>query len=199
LTLAIDEWVWTVDLDTVNNMAVLGDCIIPIQMKKREVLMRRVRFGQLAAVVTLPLAIAGVDASIAAAAPASGKVSATPAIVIARAASGSQNFSPSVPVTKIKGQGRTAIFKPSSLTASEDTTGGECEESPMFTSFVIKNTGTSTAFLAFDGTAVGSIRSRQSVPVCIAGQSAGTQLTLNLSNKKTTKTYSGEITVTTSD
>jgi hypothetical protein len=161
--------------------------------------MRRVRFGQLAAVVSLPLAIFGVDASVAAAAPASGKVSATPASIVARAASGSQDFSPSVPVTKIKGEGKTAVFKPSSLTVSEDTSGGECEESPMFTSFVIKNTGTSKAYLSFDGSAIGSIPARQSVPVCVTGQSAGTQLTLNLSNKKNTKTYSGEVTLTTSD
>jgi len=161
--------------------------------------MRRVRFGQLAAVVTLPLAIFGVDESIAAAAPASGKLSATPARIVARAASGAQDFSPSVPVTKIKGEGKTAVFKPSSLRVSEDTTGGECEESPMFTSFVIKNTGTSTAYLTFDGGTVGSIPARQSAPLCITDQTAGTQLTLNLSNKKNTRTYSGEVTVTTSD
>jgi hypothetical protein len=161
--------------------------------------MRRVRFGQLAAMATVPLALFGVDASIAAAAPASAKISSTAPRIVARAGSGLQDFSPSVPVTKIKGEGKTAVFKPSSLTVSEDTTGGECEESPMFASFVIKNTGTSTAYLAFDGSAVGSVPSHQSVPVCIAGQSAGTQLTLNLSNKKDTKTYSGEVTVTTSD
>jgi hypothetical protein len=161
--------------------------------------MRRVRFGQLAAVVTLPLAIFGVDASIAGAAPASGKVSAAPARIVAGGASGSQDFSPSVPVTKIKGEGKTAVFKPSSLTASEDTTGGDCEESSLYTSFVIKNTGTSAAYLSFDGGAVGSIPARQSTSVCIYGQTAGTQLTLNLSNKKDTKTYSGEVTVTTSD
>ena len=161
--------------------------------------MRRVRFGQLAAVVTLPLAILGVDASIAAAAPASGKASVTPARIVARAASGSQEFSPSAPVTKIKGEGKTAVFKPSSLTVSEDTTGGDCEESSLYVSFVIKNTGTSTAYLAFEGSSVGSIPARQSVPVCITGEGAGAQLTLNLSNKKNTKTYSGEVTATTSD
>lgn len=161
--------------------------------------MRRVRFGQLAAAVTLPLAIFGVDASIAAAAPASGRASALPTRIIVRTASGSQDFSPSVPVTKVKGEGRTGVFKPSSLTVSEDTTGGACEESPMFASFLIKNTGTSKAYLTFDGDAVGSVPARHSVPVCITGQTAGTQLTLNLSNKKDTKTYSGEITVTTSD
>ncbi len=160
--------------------------------------MPRVRFGKLAAGVTLPLAIVAVGPSIATAAPASGKVSGSPARIVAGAAFGSQAFSPSVPVTKIKGEGKTAVFKPSSFTVSEDTT-GDCEESPMFASFIIKNTGTSTAYLTFEGGSVGSISKGQSTPVCITGQTAGTQLTLNLSNKKNTKTYSGEVTVTTSD
>jgi hypothetical protein len=159
--------------------------------------MRRVRLGQLVSVVTLPLAIVGVDASIVAAAPASGsKVSATSARIVARPASGLREFSPSVPVTKIKGEGKTAVFKPSSLTVSEDTSGGDCAD---YNSFVIKNTGTSAAYLTFEGGSVGSIPARQSVGVCLYGNGAGAQLTLNLSNKKNTKTYSGEVTVTTSD
>jgi hypothetical protein len=179
--------------------------------------MSRVRFsGQLAAVLT-PLAVLGLNASVAAAAPTSGKVqvskaedagtaqiiadssgSAVPARVVARAASGSLGFPASVPVTKIKGEGKTAIFKPSSLTVSEDTT-GNCEESIPPSSFVIKNTGTATAYVTVEGSPVSSIPKGQTAPVCVAGGTAGLQVTLNLSNKKNTKTYSGELTVTTSD
>jgi hypothetical protein len=180
--------------------------------------MSRVRFsGQLGAVLT-PLAILGLNASVAAAAPTSGKVqaskaedaataqiiadssgSATPAHVVATAASGSQGFPASVPVTKIKGEGKTAIFRPSSLTVSEDTTGANCEEPMPPSSFVIKNTGTATAYVTVEGSLVSSIPKGQTAPVCVAGGTAGLQVTLNLSNKKNTKTYSGELTVTTSD
>ena len=54
---------------------------------------------------------------------------ATSAHLVARGASGSLRFSPGIPTSKIKGEGQTAFYKPSALTVSEDTSGGNCGES----------------------------------------------------------------------
>ncbi len=114
-------------------------------------------------------------------------------------ASGSLRFSPTVPTSKIKGQGKTAVFKPKALTVSEDTSGGNCSETNPPTSFELKNTGMSTAFLTFDGGALGSIPAGQAVTVCLFGGTTGSQATIGLSNKKDTKTYAGTLTITASD
>ncbi len=124
---------------------------------------------------------------------------ATSAHIVFRATSGSQGFSPSVPTSKIKGQGKTAVFKPSALTVGEDTSGGECGESTPPVSFELKNKGTATAYVTFDGNPVGALPAGRAGTVCLYGGSAGSQATVGLSNATDTKTYKGTLTITTSD
>ncbi len=114
-------------------------------------------------------------------------------------ASGAHGFSPAIPTSKIKGQGKTAVFKPKALTISEDTSGGNCTESNPPTSFEIKNTGTATAFVTFGGSPFFSLPKSETELICVSGGSAGSTATLGLSNKKNTKTYPATLTITASD
>jgi hypothetical protein len=124
---------------------------------------------------------------------------ATSAHLVAHGASASLRFPAGVPTSKIKGEGKTAVFKPTALTVAEDTSGGNCGESTPPASFELKNTGTATAFLTFDGSPLGSLPAGQAGTVCLFGGSAGAQATIGLSNKKDTKTYAGTLTITASD
>jgi hypothetical protein len=125
---------------------------------------------------------------------------ATSAHIVAKEASGSQGFSPAVvPTSKIKGQGPTAFFKPSALTVSEDTSGGNCAESNAPVSFVLKNRGTATAYVTFNGSPFGTIPAGQYGTVCVYGGGAGAHAAFGLSNKRDTKTYTGTLTITTSN
>lgn len=124
---------------------------------------------------------------------------ATGGHVVARAATGSQAFSTAIPSSKIKGEGKTAVFKPSALTVSEDTSGGNCGETNPPTSLTIKNTGTATAFVTFDGSPEFSLPKGEVESICLYGGSKGATATLGLTNKKDTKSYSGELALTASD
>ena len=124
---------------------------------------------------------------------------ATSAQIVVRGASGSQVFSPTVPTSKIKGEGRTAFFKPSALTAPEDTSGGNCSGTNPPTSFAVKNTGTATAYLTVEGGAFAALLAGRTIDVCMFGSSAGATLTLGLTNKRNTKTFAAILTVTASD
>ena len=124
---------------------------------------------------------------------------ATSAHLVAGGASGSLRFSPGIPTSKIKGEGKTAFYKPSALTVSEDTSGGNCVESNPPVSFTIKNTGTATAFVTFQGSPAFSLLKGQTEDVCLYGGSAGDHATMGLSNKKDGVTFPGTLTITTSN
>jgi hypothetical protein len=98
-----------------------------------------------------------------------------------------------VPKSKIVGEGSTAVFNPSALTVAEDTS-GDC--SPFVKDMSIANKGTQTAYVTYGGAPLGSIPAGHSSPVCWSGGSAGDTVTLGLSNKKNTKTYSATLTIT---
>jgi hypothetical protein len=119
--------------------------------------------------------------------------------IVARAASGSQAFAPAIPTSKIKGQGSTAVFKPSTLTVTEDTSGGACSETNPPTSFMVKNTGTATAFVTFGGAPAFALPKATTEIICLSGGAAGSKAQLGLANKKDTKTYAGKLKITTSD
>ena len=124
---------------------------------------------------------------------------ATGVHVVAGTAAGSQVFSSAVPTTKIKGEGSTATFKPSALTVGEDTSGGDCDETPLPTSFVIKNTGTATAYLDLGGAKPVPLPKAENLDVCVSGGTAGSTATLTMSNKKGTKVYAAKLKITASD
>ena len=134
---------------------------------------------------------------------AGGAVAAVPAGaatgVHARLVQSSHGFPPSYPTSKIKGQGSTAKYKPTALTAAEDTSGGNCTESTPPVSFAIKNTGTKAAYVTFGGTLAGKLPAGDTGTVCVYGGSAGDQLIVGLSNKTGTVNYAATLTVTTSD
>lgn len=124
---------------------------------------------------------------------------ATSARVHVRAVDSRQAVPAAYPTSDIKGQGSTAIFKPSALTVSEDTSGGNCGESDPPISFVIKNTGTKSAYLTLGSFALGKIPAGAKDPVCIAGGGAGSTATFGLSNKANTVRYRATLKVTASD
>lgn len=124
---------------------------------------------------------------------------ATSAHLVARGASGSLRFVPGIPTSKIKGEGQTAVYKPSALTVSEDTSGGNCGESTPPASFALKNTGTATAYVTFNGSPLGALPAGQVGTVCVFGGTAGGQATIGLSNKKDRTTFAGTLIITASD
>jgi hypothetical protein len=85
------------------------------------------------------------------------------------------------------------------LTVREDTSGGNRQESSPPASFALKNKGTATAYVTFDGDPVGALPSGQTGTLCLYGGTAGSQATVGLSNQKGTKAFPGTLTVTTSD
>jgi hypothetical protein len=123
---------------------------------------------------------------------------ATSAHLVTRGASGSLRFSPGIPTSKIKGQGATAVYKPSALTVSEDTSGGNCGESTPPLSFEIKNTGTAKAYVTNNGVPLETIPAHKSWTVCVYGGTAGDQVRLGLSTKNDTN-YAAVLIITTSD
>ncbi len=98
-----------------------------------------------------------------------------------------------VPKSKIIGSGSMAVFNPTALTVAEDTS-GDC--SPFVKDMSIANRGTQTAYVTYGGSPLGSIPAGHSSPVCWSGGQAGDVVTLGLSNKKDTKTYSATLTIT---
>ena len=119
--------------------------------------------------------------------------------VHARVVQSTHGFSPTYPTSKIKGQGSTAKYKPSALTAAEDTSGGNCGETSPPPSFAIKNTGTKAAFITFEGSPIGKLPSGQTGTICVYGGGPGATGTFGLSNKKDTVNYAATLTITTSD
>jgi hypothetical protein len=113
--------------------------------------------------------------------------------------SGSLRFLPGIPTSKIKGEGKTAVFRPSALTVGEDTSGSNCQESSPPTSFALKNKGTATAYVTFNGEPVGALPAGKTGTLCLYGGNAGSQATVGLSNQKGTKAFPGTLNVTTSD
>lgn len=105
-------------------------------------------------------------------------------------------FKSSTPKAKIIGEGSTATFKPTALSIAEDTSGGECGESTPPVSFTLNNTGTSVAYITFDGTDEGGLAASTKYDICIYGGSAGDTATVGLTNKKGTKTYKSTLTLT---
>ncbi len=99
-----------------------------------------------------------------------------------------------VPKSKIIGEGSTAVFNPTAITVAEDTSGNNC--SPFVKDMSIANKGTQTAYVTYGGSPLGSIPAGHSGPICWSGGSAGDTVTLGLSNKKNTKTYSSTLTIT---
>jgi hypothetical protein len=79
-----------------------------------------------------------------------------PHIVVA-GAPGSHGFSPTVPPSTIKGEGPTAVYKPSALTVTKDKSGGNCAESSPPASLVLENKGTATTFVTFGGSPLGPL------------------------------------------
>jgi hypothetical protein len=124
---------------------------------------------------------------------------ATSPHAVLHGASGSKGFSPAVPTSKIKGQGKTAVFKPAALTVAEDTSGGNCAETGAPVSFALKNTGTASAYVTFDGSPLGKLPKGTAGTVCLYGGAAGDQATVGLSNKTGTVTYKATLTITASD
>jgi hypothetical protein len=108
-------------------------------------------------------------------------------------------FKSSVPKSKIVGQGATAVFKPTALNVTEDTSGGDCAESGAPTSFELVNTGTATAYVTFNGSVLGGLPAGKKGGVCVYGGAAGDQATIGLVNKKDTKTYKSTLTITLTD
>ncbi len=118
---------------------------------------------------------------------------------VARAAASSHVVPATTPSSKIKGEGSTAKYKPTALTVAEDTSGGACAESTPPVSFTIKNKGTATAYVTFEGSPAFKLPKGQTEDICLYGGSAGDQATLGLSNKTNTVTYASTLTITTSD
>ncbi len=118
---------------------------------------------------------------------------------VARAAASSHVVPATTPSSKIKGQGSTAKYKPTALTVAEDTSGGNCGESTPPVSFTIKNTGTKSAYVTFEGSPAFKLPKGQTEDICLYGGSAGDQATLGLSNKTNTVTYASTLTITASD
>jgi hypothetical protein len=137
----------------------------------------------------------------------SGVVVAGPVVAGAETSGGVQarlvhtanSFVPAYPVSNIKGQGRTAKYKPDALSVTEDTSGGNCGESGPPTSFGIANTGTKTAHITLNGGLLGNIPAGQSGTVCLYGGAAGDSLTFGLGNKAGTVEFAAKLTVTTTD
>jgi hypothetical protein len=99
-----------------------------------------------------------------------------------------------VPKSKIIGSGSAAVFNPTALTVAEDTSGNNCM--PFVKDMSIANKGTQTAYITYGGAPLGSIPAGHSSPVCWSGGMAGDTVTLGLSNKKDSKTYSSTLTIT---
>jgi hypothetical protein len=118
---------------------------------------------------------------------------------VARAAASSHVVPATTPSSKIKGQGSTAKYKPTALTVAEDTSGGNCGESTPPVSFTIKNTGTKSAYVTFDGAPGFKLPKGETEDICLYGGTAGDQATLGLSNKADTVTYASTLTITASD
>ncbi len=110
----------------------------------------------------------------------------------------------SLPKSKIKGKGSSATYSPTALSAAEDTSGGDCSETPFPSDMKIKNSGTATAYITiYSGgstpAAFYTLPAGQSVGVCFYNAYAGYQWTFGLSNKKGTKNYAATLTVTLTD
>ncbi len=103
-----------------------------------------------------------------------------------------------VPKSKIEGQGKTATFHPTALTVAEDTSGNDCV-GDNFTSFKLKNTGTATAWVTFNGELLGGLPKGETGGICVYNGAAGDQATVGLTNKADTKTYASTLTITLSD
>ena len=99
------------------------------------------------------------------------------------------------PNTDIVGNGKKAVYKPTSLKVKEDTSGNNC--STGFVSFTISNTGTKTAYLAIDGSAINyGIPAATVVNVCSYGGAAGDQETFGLANAAGTKVFASTVLIT---
>jgi len=146
--------------------------------------------------ITLPIA------AITAIAPAGASTGAHVRVVVAKEAG--PLVSPFLPKTTIKGQRKGATYNPTSLSAGEDTSGGDCTETSFPSDMKIKNNGTATAYITY--TQVGgtpspfyTLAAGTSVGVCFYGASAGFQWEFGLSNKTGTKNYASTLTVTLTD
>ncbi len=125
---------------------------------------------------------------------------ATPGVhAVVRAVASSHIVPATTPSSKIKGEGSTAKYKPTALTVAEDTSGGACAESTPPVSFTIKNKGTATAYVTFEGSPAFSLPASETEDICVYGGAAGEQATLGLSNKKDTVNYASTLTITLSD
>jgi hypothetical protein len=96
----------------------------------------------------------------------------------------------------IVGQKKEAAFDPNSITAPEDSSGGDCMESSPSVSFTVTNTGKQTAYVTFEGSPNFMLKKHGVAPVCIYGLASGSKVDLGLTNKKDTKTYVGSLTIT---
>lgn len=104
-----------------------------------------------------------------------------------------------IPNSNIVGAGKKAVFKPSKLKAKEDTSGNDC--STGYDSFTIENTGSKTAYLAFNGkpSSAASIPPGEGLGICLAGGSAGDKETIGLTNSAGTKLFAATLVVTETD
>ena len=89
--------------------------------------------------------------------------------------------------------------KATALTVAEDTSGGACAESTPPVSFTIKNKGTATAYVTFEGSPAFSLPASETEDICVYGGAAGEQATLGLSDEKDTVNYASTLTITLSD
>jgi hypothetical protein len=146
------------------------------------------------------LVVAGGGIALAGGAVAAGPAgAATAGGVHATVVHSSQGFLPTVPTSKIEGQGSTAFFKPPALTVAEDTSGGNCAEPSPPVSFAVKNTGTKAAHVTFEGSPAFKLPAGAKEFVCLYGGGAGASGTFGLTNGKDTVTYAATLTITTSD
>jgi hypothetical protein len=104
----------------------------------------------------------------------------------------------SVAKDKIKGEGKTATFNPTALTTPEYTE-ATCVPNGTDVSFKLKNKGTATAYVTFEGSPAFTLPAASTEDICFYGGAAGDTASLGLSNAANTKTYASTLTITLSD
>lgn len=105
------------------------------------------------------------------------------------------------PNSTIKGKGKKSKYKPTALTAAEDTSGNDC--STGFVSFTVTNPGKTTQYITADDSGTyepfGALGPKSQGAVCLYNGTAGDTFTLGLSNSTGSVNYKSHLTVTVSD
>jgi hypothetical protein len=95
----------------------------------------------------------------------------------------------------IVGQGSTAKYTPSKLTAPEYSK-KTCVPKGKDISFTVANTGTKTAYVTYEGSPAFSLKKDTGEEICFYGGKAGDTAAFGLSNKTGSTSYASTLTIT---